>query len=457
MDPSTRRKPEEVPLPVSSGSLEHPPFLKPVEGYEDWRRGTSVPLLNLALGFARQYRVEWETAYVALLAGAAHTLGGARRLDLPQSSLAAPFNVLVVTAEEEPLWTSVPLRFLNVGIEQQLPLGFPALNPLLGSSIDFGAGCSNVSPQGAQAMGMDRASGALLLNRIIDTVVTSRLDLPVPRSPLDDRVSLGTPSRGLAAAMAGLPVSGRLLLEESLRATRVPGDASLQASSSGAPAFFWQIPEREAAAFFRQQGWLRRVPFLLLRTTVPGFPQLSMVGTVADALERLFRRLFEERLQRAGNPRKGALCSADAKPVMEFMDAAARWQSPGRQPQPWRWVGELGLKFALVTAALEGAEHPDEFAVERGLELAKHFARRHLEGLSVYASGPVADYADLCGLSPQERRVFLRICDKGPITLGALRRGFNRMSANERDTIVAGLMSRGLVCLKDGLLSQSAV
>lgn len=94
-----------------------PDPLQPGENYADWHTCLRPDALIMAKNFAKLYRLKLEAGVASLLVTAAHSLGDSLQVALPHTNLSPPFNLLTVTAEPDPIWTEVPLKFLKTGIE----------------------------------------------------------------------------------------------------------------------------------------------------------------------------------------------------------------------------------------------------------------------------------------------------------------------------------------------------
>lgn len=441
--PPPEPKLPEVPVP-----------LLPADSHADWRICLRHEALALAQDFARQFRLQLEDAVATLLLTAAHSLGESLQIELPHGDITPPFNLLAVTPEANPVWTGVPLRFLSGGIEKRVEqqLRLRRIQEEAGKKDE--AFVKAVLPE-QWLQKAHEAAGLHVLRQIADTVVCDQVSPPFSRTPIDRAVSLTTPRRGLLRTLAELSPLERVCLEDSLLGVQCLRQTSPTPVPPGRPSFFWQVPEAEARSFFRQHGhWLKRVPFVMVRCKETGFPCLDADAPVVRQFGRLSEILFEERHAAAGNPRVLRPDATIGKPVMKFIDEMARLQTKAGESASW--VGDLGLKFALILMRLEKAPKLDVRLVENGLELAKLFARRQIEVLSAFDQGNTAASAETADLNELERRAFLKICESGGITRADLRESFHKLSASDRDAIVARLLKLGLIRAEGRLLKQNA-
>lgn len=437
-------------------SHEVPDLLRPSEQFSDWRICLRHDTLTLAQDFARQFRLQQEEAVASLLLTASHSLGESIQIELPHLDITPPFSLLAITPEAEPVWTGVPLRFLTRGIAKRVE------QQLLIQRASEQAGRKNESVVRAVLPEQwlrkaQEAAGLRVLREIADTVVYDQVRPPFARPPIDRAVSLTTPSRGLLKTLAELSPLERLCLEDSLMGAQALQPGRPVSAALGRPTFFWQVPESEASTLFRQHGgWLRGVPFVMVRCKETGFPCLDAEAPVVRQFGRLSEILFGERHARSGCPRSLRLDAKIGKPVMNFIDAVARRQAGGRDQTSFQWVADLGLKFTLTLMRMEEAKNLDVRLVENGLELAKFYARRRIDLLSAFPRGQFADSAETADLDDRERRAFLKICESGGITRADLRKSFHKLSSLDRDAIVARLIELRLIKVEGRLLKRNA-
>lgn len=431
-----------------------PDCLNPSADFEDWRATISLDVLPIATEFSRQFGIDLEVSVASVLASVALALGGSIQFELPHTRVTSPFSVLVLTMEQKPVWTGVPLRFLRDGLEDYLAREFVFdvdSEAKVGSEQKFREA---IDPAERLQNAKSRVR-ELLAGNILETIHRESVVAPFPVPPLDREVALGTPRKGLLGAIARLNEPQKLHLEDALSGTKQTSSAS-SGTSIATANFFWQLPEAKSKALFRQSAWLRDTPFLLLRTEEASFPNLDANSNVVKAFDNIGRRFLAERIQFSGHPRPIRLDSKQGKPVMEFLHGVQQWERESDDAYPLRWVAELGLKFTLILMRFREIEKPDPFLVECGFELAKHFARIHLKNFSAFREFLGAENADTADLSHLERQVYLKICEAKQITKADLRASFHQMSAAERDEIVSKLLAIGLIRQEGKFLMQNA-
>jgi hypothetical protein len=460
LEPATPSK-----SPVATGpSTRLPAFLDPVGDPRElglWGGSEVVALMD---EFARQYRVEPDLALVSILAGAAHSLGGSIRWDLPWGPVHPPFNLLIATPEPDPVWTEVPLRFLRDGLAGELsnlfgPSPADLLNPPINPPRQPPPPRQPGRPGGdTPARSSSGPRPELAMARLIhDSVLRETLNGPMPieSGPLDGRVTLTTPRVGLLASLDRLGEAGRLHLEVSLlggRELRDPGSRTHPAHG----AYWWQLPTGQLGALFRRHGWLAGIPFLLMVARDTGFPGLDTEGRSLTAIGDLNRRLFRERIARYGRPMRLRLSGLDSEPVMRFLHDAQLAETQWPDPWPARWVAELGLRFSLILMRIRGQDNPGDTLVASGLELAKRMARLHHEHLAAHGAPLRNQGAETAELTDRQRLAYLKIVELGRVRRADLRKSFHQMPARERDEVVACLLARGLIRQEGEFLMQRA-
>jgi len=433
----------------SKPGLTVPECLQPSAKYEEWQSLVSAEILDIATGFTRQFGVDLEVSALSVLAAAAQALGAAHQVELPHTRLTAPFNVLILTPESEPLWTGVPMRFLRDGLEDYLIEHYVGQNT---ESEQHLKAALDTRERIAQSRTLARE---LLAGRTMTTVYRESAVGPFVACPFDRCVTLATPRQGLLRTTAKLSAVQKLKLEDAL----LGGEPLSSDATTGAfamPSFFWHQLDAKAGEFFRQNSWLRRLPFLLLRTEDCGFPNLDAGCDAARAFHKIGQQFFAQRIRLSPRSKVLQLDAENGKPAMEFLHAAQQSNSKSTEPMPLRWVAELGLKFALVQMGFEKIDKLSTKLVKRSLELAKHFTRVHLINLAAFDSSFAAENAATADLTGRERKVYLKICGSEGISPAELRRGIRDMSASERDEIVARLISLGLIRVEGGRLLQAA-
>jgi len=432
-----------------------PDPLQPGENYADWHTCLRPDALIMAKNFSKLYRLKLEAGVASLLVTAAHSLGDSLQIALPHTNLSPPFNLLTITAEPDPIWTEVPLKFLKTGIEDIVEAQLRIQQARAESKRDEKAEQAIHPEKRLQAL--SEAAGLQVLRRMVDTITCDNLRPPFVCPPIDRVVSLLTPPRGLLRTLDTLTDLERLYLEESLQAARTPSLRELAPSRQASPSFMWQIPQAHAASLFRQHGnWLLRTPFVLLHCTQTSFPCLDKEAPVLRQFKTLSEVLFSERHSKYAKPQAVHLDTKMSKPTMKFLDESATWLAATQEDCQLRWVADLGLKFSLTLMRLEDEACLTERLVQNGLELAKFFARQRIQQLSVAGWSQGTENAETADLSIDERKAFLKICESDGMTKAELRRSSHNMSASVRDTIVAKLIVIGLVKQEGKFLRRNA-
>jgi len=445
------------PEPESGAGISIPEPLHPAKDFDDWRVCLRPDALGLAGAFSKQFRVTVEEGVMSLLTTVSHALGDSEQVALPHGNLSPPLNWLAVTAEQEPIWTGALLRYLRIGLEEQVEnrLRLHNARSERGEKTDRKAEEAIVPEKRLERL--TEAAGLQALRRIVDTITTDNPKPPFDRPPIDRVVSLLTPQGGLLRSLSRLSPLEILALEETLTGVRTSSIRIQPTGPATTPFFLWQLPEVDARAFFRQHGkWLRQVPAIVTRGTQPSFPCINIDAPVLRQFDRLAQLLFTERHARHGKARVHQIDAKSGKSVMRFLNEAGKHQVARKDDLPLRWVADLGIKFSLSLMRLEEEQALNRRLVQNGLELAKFFARRRMEILSVTGWGDGAENAETADLSMEERRVYLKICESDGLTKAELRRSSHEMSANERDRIVAKLLSVRLVRQDGKLLRQNA-
>jgi hypothetical protein len=107
---------------------------------------------------------------------------------------------------------------------------------------------------------------------------------------------------------------------------------------------------------------------------------------------------------------------------------------------------------------LEKKRQPDNLEAQLGLELAKRLAVRRHRILSAAIPTDEAKMApNLSGLTSRERALFLRVVERDGLSKTELGRSFNRMGKEERDEILANLVFRNLVEIRENFVFKVAV
>lgn len=434
-----------------------PEPLRAATEYADWRACLRPDALGLAGAFSKQFRVSIEEGVMSLLTTVSHALGESEQVALPHGNLSSPFNWLAVTADQEPIWPGTLLRYLRTGIEELIERQLRIQQSRSDRDAETDRKAEEAIDPEKRFERLSEAAGLQISRRIVDTVTRDNPKPPFDRPPIDRAVSLLTPPSGLLRSLSKFSELEILGLEEALAGARASSLRDRTVGPGSSPSFVWQLPEANARAFFRQHGdWLGRIPTVVTRGTQPSFPCIDTNAPVLRQLDRLAELLFNERHARHGNPRVHHLDSETGKPVMRFLDEVGRWQVAMKDDAPLRWVADLGIKLSLSLMRLEEEQKLNPHLVENGLELAKHFARRRIEILSATGWTHGTENTETADFTTQERRAYLKICESDGITRAELRRSSHKMTADERNRIVAKLLSCKLIQQDGRILRQNA-
>jgi len=431
--------------------IQIPNFLAPdksVRGIEAFR---ILGIFELVDRFANEYRIEHEIAFAALLAGFGHSTGGAFEIDSALGKIRPPFSLLLVTPETDAIWSRIPSRFLVDDFEGTMR-AFSRVNLLQNKNPDKDAEVATGHPGADQIAQTVEAAKSLYAGKVAERITTSSLTAPFLREPFDHHVLLTAPPTGLSRAFRQLSADERFRLEQALcSSTPMPPRAG--EASGGAPAFFWQVDRHEARRFIEENPWFAGMPFLMLESATPGLARLEVEGKSAGEIHR---RCFELFVMRHGAMRRPTTFpvrdAAAFRPLRKFIKTAHVWETKYETPslaRPAR-VADHALRFALLFTILDKKPEPDEAAVFLGLELAKRLYIRHLKTLAKFLPIAPSEVPDTEGLSDLERRVYFRVCERPGLSPSKLGRTFRGMMKEDRDQLLATLMGRRLVELRDG-------
>ena len=437
--------------------VEIPAPLRPATEYSDWRVCFRRDALDLAAEFSKQFRVTGEEAVVSLLTTVSHTLGESEQVELPYGNISPPFNWLAITAEQDPIWPGTLLRYLRTGIEEHYENRIRAQHARSAPEAENDTMVEEAINPEKRLERLSEAAGLQALRSIVNTITVDNPRPPFDQPPIDRAFSLLTPPGGLLRNLSKLSHLEILGLEEALAGIRASSLRDQPTGTPAKPSFVWQLSEADARAFFRQQGdWLLTLPFVITRGGKSSFPCLDTNAPVLRQFDRLSQLLFTERHARHRNPRVHRIDAKLGKPIMKFLDEVGKDQLGARNTNRLRWVADLGFKFSLSLMRLDEKQELNPQLIQNGLELAKFIARHKIELLSATGWGHPAECAETADLSSEERRAYLKICESAGMTKAKLRRSSHEMTAEERNRIVAKLLSSGLIRQDGKYLRQNA-
>ncbi len=439
-----------------STPIEIPNFLAPDESVRGIEAFRILGIFELVDRFANEYQVEHEIAFASLLAGFGHSIGGAFEIDSALGKIRPPFSLLLVTPETDAIWSRIPTRFLVDDFEGTMR-AFSRVNLPRNKKPDND---TEVEPSHPDADGLAQTvetAKSVYADKVAERITTSSLAAPFLREPFDHHVLLAAPPTGLSRALRQLSSDERFRLEQAL-CSSTPVPPRTGEVSGGAPSFFWQVDRCEARRFIEQNPWFAGMPFLMLESATPGVVKLGVEGNSAADIHRRCFELFVMRHCAMRRPTTFSVRDdATFRPLRKFLTKAQAWETKFETPslaRPAR-AAEHALRFALLFTILDKKPEPDEAAVFMGLELAKRLYIRHLKTLTKFLSIAPSEVPDTEGLSDLERRVYFRVCERPGLSPSKLGRSFQRMRKTERNQLLATLMGRRLVALRDGGLYQA--
>lgn len=443
-----------------SARVQIPSFLAADESVRGIGAFRILGVFDLADRFATEFQVDQEIAFASLLAGFAHSVGGAFELDSSLGVIRAPFSLLLVTPESDAIWPRVPPRFLVDDFENTMR-AFAGVNLSRNSGRpdsdrDENPETAIEDPDAARVARTVKTAQAVYADKVSERISSSSLVAPFPRVPFDHHALVTTPSIGLERSFRKLSPDEKFRLEQALSSsTPIPPRAGEE--SGATPSFYWQVDRHETSRLFEQNPWLAGMPFLMLEAPSPG---VATLNADSRSSREIHRRCFELFVMRHHAMRRSKTFSVRGRafqPLHEFLTEAQRWQAKFDRPCPVRpaRVAESALRFALLFTILDQKSEPDAVAAHMGLELAKRLHIRHIRTLAKFLPVAPSEMPDTEGLSNRERKIYFRICERPGLSPTELGRSFNRLRKSERDRVLATLVGRNLVEFSDGKLRRS--
>ncbi|MDF1658759.1 MAG: hypothetical protein P1U58_14185 [Verrucomicrobiales bacterium] len=440
-----------------SARVQIPNFLAPDESAREIGAFRILGVFELVDQFAQEFQIDHEIAFASLLAGFAHSTGGAFELDSSLGVIRPPFSLLLVTPESDAIWSRIPIRFLVDDFEN-------AMRAFASVNLSRNSGHPNSDPDGepeaatedpdaARVARTVKTAQAVYADKVSERISSSSLVAPFPRVPFDHHALLTTPAVGLERSFRKLSTDEKFRLEQALcSSTPIPPRADEE--SGAAPSFYWQVDRHEAPRLFEQNPWFAGMPFLMLESAKPGVATIDSESKCVSEIHRRCFELFVMRHHAMRRPKTFSVCGRAFQPLQEFLTKAQRWQAKYDTPSPVRpaRVAETALHFALLTTILDQKSEPDLAAAHMGLELAKRLHMRHLKTLAKYLAMPSCELPDTEGLSDWERKIYFRICERPGLSRSKLARSFNQLRSAERDKALTSLVNRNLIEFRDGKL-----
>lgn len=437
--------------------IQIPNFLAPDESVRGIEAFRILGIFELVDRFANEYHVEHEIAFASLLAGFGHSIGGAFEIDSAMGKIRPPFSLLLVTPETDAIWCRIPTRFLVDDFEGTMR-AFSNVNLSRNKNPDKDAEAAPGHPEADRIAQTMETAKSVYADKVAERITTSSLAAPFLREPFDHHVLLTAPPTGLSRAFRLLSSDERFRLEQAL-CSSTPMPPRSGEVSGAAPSFFWQVNHHEARRFIEQNPWFAGMPFLMLESATPGAARLEVDGKSPGEIHRRCFELFVMRHCAMRRPTTFSVRDdATFRPLRKFLTKAQAWETKfetASLARPAR-VAEQALRFALLLTLLDKKPEPDEAAVFMGLELAKRLHIRHLKTLTKFLPIAPNEVPDTEGMSDRERNVYFRVCERPGLSPSKLGRSFRGMMKTERDQLLATLMGRRLVELRDGGLYQFA-
>jgi len=415
---------------------------------------TRMGIYELVEKFAVEFQVDHEIAFASLLAGFAHSLGGAFEIDSSLGVVRPPFSLLVVTPESDAVWSRIPLRFLVDDFESTMR-AFANVNLPPEKDFDPDSEQTPKHPIAEMIARRTETAKAVYGSKVAERIATPSLVAPFPRLPFDHHVLLTNPPAGLDRAWRTLSADEKIRLEQAL-SSNAPMPPRPGEESSAAPTFYWQVDGDEVRRFLERNPWFAGMPFLMLESPTPGAATLGVSGGCASEIERRCFELFIMRHRAMLRPNTFTVHAGTFQPLRDFLAAAQAWESRASAPSPVRpaRVAESALRFALLLTVLDKKPEPDQAAALMGLELAKRLHIRHLMTLAKFLPVALSEAPNVDGLSERERVVYFRVCERPGLTPSKLSRSFRRMNKAERDQLLAALVERRLIRFEGGRICR---
>jgi len=459
----------------TNGAVDSPVFLHTTRSWSQLK--DDFPLKEPVEEISSAFEVDELSVAACLLQVLGATHGASIGLQVAHTKITSPFNlVMVEEGGKSANWFVALGRHFAVTIQQRIgkfekhlkevrKCGIPAGMPSMALSKE-----TQAHPQGTKgdylgevarrlAMG-DGPIGSALVQRTLDP---SQLEEAILKSP-DGSVLVETPASGVVEAVSRLKEIERARLSDWLMESGGGETLSLSdASVRGNLCFRWLVPRTEVGVLMRMsQCAFTRIPALFFKGegTSPN-AYLNDVPASLNAVHRILDMVMAKRLRQGEKSAVYELKGLEALKVIEdFHDAAMAWESSKENPFKIsvKWFADYALKMGLLRRVFGFSQEELQESIEFGVELMKHFGRRHIATLLSVLSEPAVetDRVATLNLTDRERSVYLRICDRGPISKVELRRSFFEMRAKERDQILARLMEAGLVEMKEGLVQSKA-
>ena len=439
-----------------------PEFLKPSRSWEELRRDLAIR--DIAGEVADVFGADELNVTTIILQLLASAYGGGIRLKLAHADLTPGFNVMVATkGHGTPHWFAALTKHFCIDLQQSVLR--------VAQGVEQGDGMFTAPPSN-ESTGELNAPRPDYKDEIRCLYFTGELPpdcsaLVVPsveaktianclNDSIDGNIVLTTPARGVIETLTEMKSQDRNKVTSWVQESWLAGMlTSVDGALPGTIHALWTVPESKFDKVMAFPEW-RRLPILLMQDDRDEKEKRSFVSGEQSALKTLSRMLeiaFCGRLRGLRRPTTIKLHNATIMtPVEEFHGELLEWeQSPENQNGlNFGWLADLSLKLAMIYFILEEqSKSVMGKAIKLGVEIAKRLGQRHWEIMSTYRAED--DIPATAAFTDMERKVFLKICERGPISRKDLRRTFHRMPAQERDRILTRLIEGRLIVVEKNL------
>ena len=233
-----------------TGSFDTPPFLQPDEHFRSMGAFRLLRIFPIAQGFAKEFQIDREIALASMLAGAAHSMGGLGRVSTTFGSFEAPFSLLLVTPETEPVWSEVPVRFLTHEFEATMMFCLETyLKQKQMEGRKKGEDASDTQLKGAAEL-----AERLYVDRMVERITTNSILFPpfADRQPCVDHYSGDRAASCVSTTVSTPGIAARELTEYEF-SSRCSGRHSVQWNTifllATSRSRTWCFPEGEPLVF----------------------------------------------------------------------------------------------------------------------------------------------------------------------------------------------------------------
>ncbi|MCB1092866.1 MAG: hypothetical protein KDL87_15120, partial [Verrucomicrobiae bacterium] len=179
--------------------VQIPNFLAPDDSVQGIGAFRILGVFEVVDRFANEFQVDQEIAFASLLAGFAHSVGGAFELDSALGIARPPFSLLLVTPESDAIWPRIPIRFLVDDFENTMR-AFASANFPKNLDADSDSEAPPETSEVAQIARTVETAKGVYADKVSERITSSSLVAPFPRVPFDHHTLLTTPPSGLRRA-----------------------------------------------------------------------------------------------------------------------------------------------------------------------------------------------------------------------------------------------------------------